>query len=387
MKNGFKIWDADTHIHPTIEVVEPYYDPDIRARLPELERYKVPVRAGDGARNPRQVAGRHHYSIGRVAYRRILGQATLPAVPVVNAGKFRGTKPPSVGVTDDDVDARIRDMDEEGVDVHLMVPGVPMGVSLLKDPALEMGLIRAYHRYVNDFCGKYPDRLKALLVVTGTAVEASVREIKAWGKSRWAVGVWPFPGMDKPLDHPDLEPIWAAVEDEGLAVVHHSLTWDPPYFPGYRDLDDNLFLGRLCAHPWGAMKAVGSFIGSGIMDRYPNIRFGILECGCGWLPFWARRMDDQAEYVGATAKLEYKLSDYMTSGRFFSSIEMHEGEDMIKMVMDFLGDGVLMYASDYPHPECMFPKSPDHALAWKSPSQAQMHKLMWDNAVRFYGQP
>lgn len=387
MKHGFQVWDTDTHMQPTIEAVSPYYDADLRARLPELEPYKVRVPADNGKRSTRQLEGRHHYSVGKVAYRRILGQAEPPAVPVVNSGKFQGTKLPALGVADDDVEARIRDMDEEGVDVQLLVPGVPMGVSLLKDPQLEMGLIRAYHRYINDFCSKYPTRLKALLVATGTAVADSVREIKTWGKSPWAVGVWPFPGADMPLDHPALEPIWAAAQDADLAVVHHSLTWDPPYFPGYRDLDDNLFLGRLCAHPWGAMKAVGAFIGSGIMDRYPRLRFGILECGCGWLPFWARRMDDQADYVGTTAKLAHKISDYMTGGRFFASIEMHEGEDMIKMVTDFLGDGVLMYASDYPHPECRFPASPDHALGWSSLGPEAMRKLMWDNAVRFYGRP
>ena len=46
MKDGFKIWDTDPHIHPAIEVVEPYYDPDFRARIAELARYKVPVHAG-----------------------------------------------------------------------------------------------------------------------------------------------------------------------------------------------------------------------------------------------------------------------------------------------------------------------------------------------------
>ena len=81
-------------------------------------------------------------------------------------------------------------------------------------------------------------------MATGNAVEDSVQEIKQWGRSPWAVGVWPFPGMDRPLDHPDMEPIWRAIEEEGLAVIHHSLAWDPPYFPGYRDLWDNLFLGR-----------------------------------------------------------------------------------------------------------------------------------------------
>ena len=130
-----------------------------------------------------------------------------------------------------------------------------------------------------------------------------------------------------------------AVEEEGLAVVYHSETWSYPSFPGYRDLSDNAFLCRLSSHPWGAMKFIASFIGAGIMDRYPSIRIGILESGCGWLPFWARRMDNQANYVGTTATLKHKISEYMTGGRFFSSIEMHEGEDMIRMIMDFLGKG------------------------------------------------
>ena len=46
-----------------------------------------------------------------------------------------------------------------------------------------------------------------------------------------------------------------------------------------------------------------------------------------------------------------------------------------------------MYASDYPHPECRFPDSPSHVLKWKSLSHEAMHRLMWENAVRFYGEP
>ena len=184
-----------------------------------------------------------------------------------------------------------------------------------------------------------------------------------------------------------MEPLWAAAAEKDLAVVHHSMTWAPPYFPGYRDVDDNRFLARLCSHPWGAMKAVASFMGSGVLDRYSNLRFGILESGVGWLPFWVRRMDDQVEYVGHVADLRHKISEYVSSGRFFASIEMVEDEDMIKMVMDFLGDDVLMYASDYPHAECKFPNSPARVLGWESISPDRMEKLMWGNAVRFFGKP
>jgi len=76
----------------------------------------------------------------------------------------------------------------------------------------------------------------------------------------------------------------------------------------------------------------------------------------------------------------------MTGGRFFASIEMHEREDMIKMVVDFLGEEVLMYAS-YPHPECLFPRSVDHFLGWSALDDRLKRKLLWENPVRFFGEP
>ena len=126
---------------------------------------------------------------------------------------------------------------------------------------------------------------------------------------------------DTPIDHPDLEPIWRAAQDHDLPVVHHSNTWNPPYFPGYENLWDNIFLGRLASHPWGGMRFMAAFIGAGILDRYPSLRMGVLECGFGWLPFWAKRMDEQAVYVGGVAALKQPPSAYMTSGRFFCTIE------------------------------------------------------------------
>ena len=389
MRNGLKVYDSDTHVHPSAESLVPYYDAEFRDRLPELEQYLVPARS-DPTTSPVEEPGRHHYALGLTPYRRVLGEAE-PQEPGKGApgrlhwGQYEGAKLPAVGVVDDAVAARIADMDEEGADTHMMVPDVFIGVSQLNDPALETGFIRAYHRFVNDLCATHPGRLTALLAVSGTAVEESVAEIKAWGRSPWAAGIAPFAGMGRPMDHPDMEPIWAAAAEQDLAVVQHSATWVPPYFPGYADMDGNRFLARLCSHPWGAMKGVASFIGSGAMDRYPDLRLAILESGCGWLPFWARRMDDQAAYVGFTAKLEHKMSDYITGGRFFASIEMREGEDMIKMVMDFLGDDVLMYASDYPHAECLFPDSVDHVMGWQSLGEDTRRKLFWDNAARLYG--
>jgi uncharacterized protein len=381
MRNGFKVYDADTHVMPLAEVLEQYVDPSFRPRLAELAPYRVP--AGHTTEGTPQ---RHRYSFERRFYRRVLGEAGLHPTFTGRGGTWRGTKTPRPGVQDDQPANRVQDMDDEGTDVHLLVPSSWIGVVGLDDATLEVGLTRAYHRHMAEFCGRFPDRLKGMIVASARAVEEAAREIHHWGTSKWAVAVKPLLSKDMPVDHPDLEPIWKAAQEYDLAVVHHSSTWNPPYFPGNQDMWDNIFLGRMASHPWGAMRFVAAFVGAGIMDRYPNLRMGILECGFGWLPFWARRMDEQAGYVGGTAPLKQRPSDYLTGGRFFCSIERHEGEDMFNMVTHFLGDDVLMYASDYPHSECQFPNSVDNVLGWSSLKPDTTRKLLWDNASRFYKQ-
>jgi predicted TIM-barrel fold metal-dependent hydrolase len=381
MKNGLRVYDSDTHVLPAAEVLERYVDPDFRARLAELAPYRVPIRNGeDGA------ADQHYYRVATKFYRRILGEAEPRETHSGRESNWRGSKQPRPGVQDDAASNRVADMDDEGADVHFLIPSSWVSICGLDDPALEQGMNRAYHRHMADFCGQHPTRLKGLIRASGRSVDEAVREIREWGNSSWAVAVQPSLGLNVPADHPDLEPIWRAAADHGLPIVHHSSTWNPPYYPGYQDVWENIFLGRMASHPWGAMRFVAAFIGSGIYDRYPDLRMGVLECGFGWLPFWGRRMDEQYEYVGSTAPLQHKPSEYLSSGRFFCSIERQEGEDMFHAVTGFLGDDVLMYASDYPHSECQFPNSIDNILAWRSLSMETRQKLLWDNAVHFFKQ-
>ncbi len=52
MRGGFKIFDADTHLNPMAETLEPYFDPAIRKRLSEWESFKVSLSDRLGRRNP-----------------------------------------------------------------------------------------------------------------------------------------------------------------------------------------------------------------------------------------------------------------------------------------------------------------------------------------------
>jgi predicted TIM-barrel fold metal-dependent hydrolase len=56
------------------------------------------------------------------------------------------------------------------------------------------------------------------------------------------------------------------------------------------------------------------------------------------------------------------------------------------MVTGALGDGVLMFGSDYPHYESWFPHSIDKILEWSSLEQEVRRKLFWENATRCFKQ-
>lgn len=389
MRHGLKIYDTDTHIAPAIEAIEPYLSSRVRELVPEFDSLKTPIKTGL-AGEIREEPYRHNIRLGSgegggwgSSAVRVLGEAGPREGVTRRFQTFMGTRHPTDG-GQEYADIRIKDMDEEGTDCHMMVPN---GANGHPNVEVEMEFIRANNRYLEDLTKPYPHRLKSLIVATARDIEGSVAEIHKWGDSDWAVGVQAYMPLDYPIDHPDMNPIWEAAQDHDLSIVHHSFAGG---YPGYRDLWSNPFIGRSASHPWAAMRFVAAVTGSGMLDRYPQLRFGILESGFGWLPFWARRLDDQMEYVGyVNDDLKLRPSEYLEGGRFFASIEMHEGGDMGAEVTNLMGDGILMLGTDYPHAESRFPESVDKVLAWKEQgmSDTALKKLLWDNAVAFFGEP
>ena len=82
-------------------------------------------------------------------------------------------------------------------------------------------------------------------------------------------------------------------------------------------------------------------------------------------------------------ELKQRPSEYVTSGRYFQSIEIPEGARLTNAVADLVGDDVLMYASDYPHGESHFPESAGIVTGWEM-AEGRKRKLLWDSAVRLY---
>src|SRR5205809_5090377 len=230
-RDGLRTFDADTHITEPVEPIEAYLSSADRARLAAL---------GPLVQRAPAKAGMSRYVIGkRPRLNRKLGsldRADPPSAAARGARdggtpwdvRWQGPPFPSERVSFDP-HARVRDMDIEGVDANMILPsgGVPAFCGL-KDVALELAMYEAYHRFLEDYCAPYPDRLTSVILVSGRDPGGSVAEVRRCGRQAWPVGIFPICPPEMSLDDPDWEPIWAAAEAHDLTVIIHCLTMTVP---------------------------------------------------------------------------------------------------------------------------------------------------------------
>lgn len=392
MRQGYRVVDMDTHVTPSSDVLLRYADSQLRAREDELEPYIHMVKTLPGRGHPET-----DYPILRIRpipYARVAGQKEGADVHTTGAGTkgaLEGRvdniagKGVHVGIQHDNSKDRLTDMDVEGVDIDFIIPGTWACGSSALDLSLAELLFEAYHRYMADYCSADSLRLKGLILAHGGDPGWAAKTIRDLAKQDWPGAVWAILPEGLPIDDPDLAPMFEAMDEAGLPLIHHSFFYEPPYFPGYRDIWGNGIVARTAAHMWGAERLLAYVLISGMLDRYPSLRVATVETGHGWLPHWLIRLTSQSHFVkGAKPDTKYTPLEYAQMGRVFCGIENHEGPAMTKAVIDLLGDGVLMYQSDFPHPESLFPNSTDTVIGWKSTiGEEATRKLMGENAIKF----
>lgn len=391
MRAGYRVIDTDTHVTPSLDVLLKYGSKELADRQDELKPY---------IRVVTPVAGRGHpvddYRLLRVnpkPYSRVAGHKENEEVP--SGAGTRGALDGRVdniarelvrdNIQHDNSEGRLLDMDVEGVDINVLIPGTWAMGSTALDTSLAKLLYDSYNRYMQDFCSADSSRLKGLVLAPAADPQYAARTIRELADQDWVSAVWPLLPEGMPVDDPDLHPIWEAMNEANLPIIHHSFFYEAPYFPGYRDIWGNAVVARTAAHVWGAQRLISYVLISGMMDRYPNLRVGTVETGHGWLPNWIIRLTSQVSYVkNSVGDLKHTPMEYVEQGRVFCAIEAHEGPNMTKAVNDLLGDGVLMYSSDFPHPECAFPDSVDNVLKWGDTlGESAMRKLMSENATQY----
>ena len=147
------------------------------------------------------------------------------------------------------------------------------------------------------------------------------------------------------LAYPEHEVFFAAADGAALPIaVHFSYE-----FPGVSDLFAHFFPTRVLAGLFPIMAGFTSVLCTGLMDRYPRLRFAFLEGGCNWVASFVERMDEHYEspVYRAAEVISQRPGELLDSGRIFFGCEGNEPG--LGRIIEEIGEDKLLYSSDYPH--------------------------------------
>ncbi len=349
------VHDADAHIMETPDWLRDYADPDIRDRLSrpeysnELKQFGnlVGVDDLDGAFDA--ILAKHRSS-------EFLEDE---AVEIMNRKNFAAT---GSFIADD----RPRVLDLIGVRSQLMF-NTFHNARLYQwehqpDLDLAYGAARAHNRGMIEFCS-VDDRLLPTCYVPladfGRA-EAMANEAIEAGAAALLIASG-CPAGHSP-SHLALDPVWRAAAEAGIPVVFHvggtGELIDPNYFENglpiptdFHGGDENFRSVDYMGIPGPPMQTMATLIFDGVLDRFPQLRWGVIEQGAIWLPSWMKQMESAFDafhrHEERLQSLELRPSDYVERQ---VRVTPYPTED-IGWVTEQIGPNVLLFNTDYPHVE------------------------------------
>jgi len=278
---------------------------------------------------------------------------------------------------------RAKDMDRDGVQAEVIF-GILGAATRLNDPIAASEMFRIYNDWLVDFCKHDPTRFIGLACLPYGDIPAAVQEIHRVAKLGLR-GVELSCSWDmEPMWHPIWEPLWKAIHEVNLPLHFHTFPAVPP-----SQLDKATGLSRRAAFftvvsgfQMNLVNILAGVIGAAVLERYPNVRISFGESGIGWIPYALDRMDFEWEDRFRDLGLTMKPSDYwrrQCKGTF-------QFDRIGTKLIDEMGVESLMWGSDYPHADGVWPESSKYIAEQFGHLPADVtRKITCDNAGRFYG--
>ena len=253
--------------------------------------------------------------------------------------------------------ARLQLLDSFGLDASVLFPnyGLLWEQRLASDRAAQRANARAYNRFVAGICADGEGRLFGVAHVLLHDPEWAVEEI---GRVRTdgvrLAMIAPAPVDDKPLSHPDFDPVWAACSDHGVAPVFHVSEFESPLHPAWRQgepeegerLFDSIFLYLAPA------VALADLILNGVLERFPSLRVGVVELTASWVPQFLLHIDGASDFFAQRHGEPYHQLSARPSEYFLRQVRVAAlPYEMPYRLVPKVGDDTFMIGSDWPHAE------------------------------------
>lgn len=374
----YSIIDVDTHITEVPDVWTRRAPAHLRDAVPRVET---------------DAGGKQWWWLG--------GDRLVPIGLTATAGTGDFKRPPR-GYDDMhpgafDARARLAYMDDTGIWAMVLYPNVggfgAQEFLRLKDRALMQLCVEIYNDWQTEWASAAPERLLPITSIPFWDVPAAVREVRRCAAMGHR-GIL-FTGDPQSLGQPILgdrhwDPLWEVAVELDLPVSFHI---------GSGNMEGGLLrdkikgYGRMAAF---AELSVGLFMNngrhlcdllmSGVLARFPTIKFVSVESGIGWIPFTLEALDYQFE--GNHVAEDRPEFDRLPSEYFKRNVYACYWFEQTapRRLLDKVGIDNILFETDFPHPTSLYGEEVHRRISGGlgDCDEVSRRKILWDNAQALY---
>ena len=316
--------------------------------------------------------------LGTVSFRQPPPDSTKHMARMYEMGFYDGRAHPTTPAV------RLEDQEIDGVDAEVIYG--PLGIDTrLKSPELLRVVYEIYNTWAADFRNSNPHRFAPLACIASDDSVLAAQELRRSAKLGLKGADFGVTSVSRPIWHSDWDVLWEAAEECQMPVSFHTrgIPVNPPLDTQMEKDFRRAILGvKFTVFQLAGAEVIASLVFSGALERFPGFHFVLGECGAVWIPYVLSRMDFEYEDQFTDLGFSLKPSEFWRR----QGHTTFQREPMIADVLHLIGEETVMWGSDYPHGDGVWPDSQtwiQEDLGRLSPEARR--KLTRDNAGKLYG--
>ncbi|MPZ13342.1 MAG: amidohydrolase family protein [Chloroflexi bacterium] len=235
-----------------------------------------------------------------------------------------------------DVSARLRHMDELGIDTQVLFPSILTAYT--DRPEIEHAFCTSYNRWMADAWGQSGNRLRWAAILPLMRMDRALDELRfARDHGACAVFVRSIEG-DRQLIDPSFFPLYETAMNLDVPVCVHASV-------GNAALDAILSQGRdqgnFLKFKLTVIGAFHQLVTNGVPEQFPRLRFGFIETSSQWVPYVVHDLLRRFKWKG------WEMGpDLMRKNRLYVACQT---DDDLPYVLQYAGEDNLVIGTDYGH--------------------------------------
>ena len=343
------IYDADTHMMERPDWIYEFADKDIRDKL-------EPIVDGD-----KETLLTIDKALDRFQKRQSSKDTLEKAKEEFMSWKHKGWD----GLGAFDPNERKIANDLLGFKGHIVFPTSAFDqVLAAKEDSIILGGVKALNRGMATFCEVDSRMYGAAYIPFNFGEDVALKFLRDAIKDNFSVILIDTiaPEGCKAFTHPDYDVVWQEIQESNITITLHvgaDSSWDPVPLSFYNNAS-SVPIHKAGDAPRDALAYMGisynaelflaSMIFDGVLERFPNLRIGVVELGASWIISWMKHLDQSYRAfrrLQDLSQVKELPSEYVKK---HIKITPFPGEDIGWLLTSGAGD-LLMFASDYPHHE------------------------------------